>query len=146
LYVHIDYLHRIELIQLPKNQHESAGREQERTRVPSNIVDRVELIGDFGNCCCDDHSVLGYHSVSALPITKRSRRYKEVHTKDTRNTVAYTQARIVTSFSPLGYGVGSLVLIISLAVVLPDVSVALDVVSGVASTLTSFEDMTVERR
>jgi hypothetical protein len=81
-----------------------------------------------------------------LLITEKSRRYKEVHTKDTRNTVAYTHAKIVTSFRPLGYGVGPSVLSISLVVVLPDVSMALDVVSGVASTLASFEDITVERR
>ena len=45
-------------------------------------------------------------------------------TNATRNTVAYIQARIVTSFSPLGYIVGSLVLSAAVAVVFSHISAA----------------------
>jgi hypothetical protein len=45
-------------------------------------------------------------------------------TNATKNTVAYTQAKIVTSFSPLGYIVASFVLSGTVVLVFSDISAA----------------------
>lgn len=49
---------RIELVQLPKEQHEGAPRKQEGARIPADVVDRMKFICDLGHCCSDDSSVL----------------------------------------------------------------------------------------
>jgi len=65
-----------------------------------------------------------FQQVLALLKVTGTREQKANLTNATRNTVAYTQARIVTNFSPLGYTVGSLVLSEAVAVVVSDIVAA----------------------
>lgn len=61
-------------------------------------------------------------------------------TNATRNTVAYTHAKMVTSCSPLGYRVGSSTALGSEGEVLSESMVVGKAVDGMASDLTSVED------
>lgn len=65
-----------------------------------------------------------FQQVSASLKVTRPWEEKADLTNATRNTVAYIQARIVTSFSPLGYSVESLVLSGAGSAVFSDISAA----------------------
>lgn len=45
----VDPFYRVEGIQFPEEQLEGASTQEVRTRIPANIVQRPELVCDFGN-------------------------------------------------------------------------------------------------